>query len=117
MENTLANRPHVTTEEDVRQLMEEVRRIPRLTPEQERELARRCAEGDEEALRQMVSANMGLVIAIARRYYNGAVSLQDGHTAPPRITSKRAASSRGFPQRTQDSTRGSIPSTDIMCAS
>ena len=77
MENTLANRPHVTTEEDVRQLMEEVRRIPRLTPEQERELARRCAEGDEEALRQMVSANMGLVIAIARRYYNGAVSLQD----------------------------------------
>lgn len=77
MTSLLAQKTNDTTQEDLRQLMEEVRRIPRLTPEQERELGRRCAEGDEDAIRQMVSANMGLVIAIARRYYNGNVPLQD----------------------------------------
>lgn len=77
MASLLAQKPDFTTQEELRQLMEEVRRIPRLTPEQEQELGRRCAAGDEEAIRHMVSANMGLVIAIARRYYNGTVPLQD----------------------------------------
>lgn len=64
-------------EEDVRRLLEDIRRIPMLTEQQERELAVRCAQGDEDALKQMVSANMRLVVAIARRYYSGTVPLQD----------------------------------------
>ena len=57
--------------------MEEIRRIPLLTAEQERELAQRSAQGDEDAIRQLVIANLRLVVAIARRYYSGAVPLLD----------------------------------------
>ena len=64
-------------EEDVRRLLEDIHSIPMLTEQQERELAVRCASGDEAAIDQMVSANMRLVVAIARRYYNGGVPLQD----------------------------------------
>ncbi len=64
-------------EEDVRRLLEDIHSIPLLTQQQEQELAIRCAQGDEAAMDQMVSANMRLVVAIARRYYNGTVPLQD----------------------------------------
>ena len=46
-------------EEDVRQYLQEIRRYPMLTPEEERELARRCAEGDEEAIKKMVNSISG----------------------------------------------------------
>ena len=77
MTSTLANRPEMKTEEDMSQFLEEIRCYPLLTPEQERELARRSAQGDEEAIRQLVNANMRLVVAIARRYYSGAVPMLD----------------------------------------
>ena len=38
-------------EDDIRQYLREIREIPRLTPEEERELARRCAQGDNERLK------------------------------------------------------------------
>ncbi len=74
---TLATKPQCTNEEDMRQFMEEVHRIPLLTAQEEKELARRSAVGDEEAIRQLVNANLRLVVAIARRYYTGAVPLLD----------------------------------------
>jgi RNA polymerase primary sigma factor len=72
-----ASRLDPKIEEDVRRLLEDIHSIPLLTEQQERELAVRCAGGDEAAIDQMVSANMRLVVAIARRYYNGNVPLQD----------------------------------------
>jgi RNA polymerase primary sigma factor len=77
MVSVLANKPDVTTEEDMRQFMEEIRRFPLLQPEEERALACRSAQGDEDAIRQLVNANLRLVVAIARRYYSGAVPLLD----------------------------------------
>ncbi len=64
-------------EEDMHQYMQEVRNIPRLSPEQERDLARRCAQGDNEAIRQMVSANLRLVVSVAREYAGRGVPLLD----------------------------------------
>lgn len=66
-----------TGEEDVRQYLSEIRRYPRLTPEEERELARRCAGGDAEAIRAMVSSNLRLVVSVAREYAGRGVPLLD----------------------------------------
>ena len=64
-------------EEGVRQYLNEIRSFPRLTPEAERELARRCAAGDEEAIRLMVSSNLRLVVSVAREYAGRGVPLLD----------------------------------------
>ena len=44
-----------TGEEDVRQYLSEIRRYPRLTPEEERELARRARLGNTPARHHHVS--------------------------------------------------------------
>ena len=69
--------PVSTGEGDVRQYLREIRGFPRLTPEEERELARRCAQGDEDAIRQMVNANLRLVVSVAREYAGRGVPLLD----------------------------------------
>ncbi len=69
--------PAPAAEEDMRQYMQEIRSIPRLTPEEERSLAMRCAQGDQEAIRQMVSANLRLVVSVAREYAGRGVPLLD----------------------------------------
>ena len=64
-------------EDDVRQYLQEIRRYPRLTPDEERELAMGCARGDEESIRRMVSANLRLVVSVAREYAGRGVPLLD----------------------------------------
>ena len=63
--------------EDVRQFLSEIRQFPRLTVEQERDLARRCAQGDENAIRHMVNSNLRLVVSVAREYAGRGVPLLD----------------------------------------
>ena len=69
--------PVSTGEDDMRQYLQEIRRYPRLSPEEERELARRCAAGDKEAIRQMVNSNLRLVVSVAREYAGRGVPLLD----------------------------------------
>ena len=64
-------------EDDVRQFLREIREFPRLTVEEERDLARRCAEGDEDAIRHMVNSNLRLVVSVAREYAGRGVALLD----------------------------------------
>ena len=64
-------------EDDMRQYLRDIRQFPRLTPEEERSLARRCAEGDEDAIRQMVNSNLRLVVSVAREYAGRGVALLD----------------------------------------
>ena len=64
-------------EDDVRMFLREIREFPRLTLEEERSLARRCAEGDEDAIRHMVNSNLRLVVSIAREYAGRGVALLD----------------------------------------
>ena len=64
-------------EDDVRQYLNEIRRFPLLTAEEERLLAARCAAGDEEAIRQMVNSNLRLVVSVAREYAGRGVPLLD----------------------------------------
>ena len=64
-------------EEDMHQFLREVRSYPLLTPEQERTVAKACAEGDEEAIRTLVNSNLRLVVSIAREYAGRGVPLLD----------------------------------------
>ena len=57
--------------------LQEIRQYPRLTPEQERSLAERCAQGDADAIRQMVDSNLRLVVSVAREYAGRGVPLMD----------------------------------------
>ncbi len=64
-------------EEDMRQYLSEIRRYPLLTAQEERALAQRCAQGDEEAIRRMVNSNLRLVVSIAKEYTGRGVPLLD----------------------------------------
>ncbi len=64
-------------EDDVRQYLQQIRQYPRLTPEQEKELAMGCAAGDEDAIRRMVNSNLRLVVSVAREYAGRGVPLLD----------------------------------------
>ena len=64
-------------EDDMRQYLREIREYPRLTAQEERELAHRCAQGDEEAIRRMVNCNLRLVVSVAREYAGRGVPLLD----------------------------------------
>ena len=77
MSNAYTDKENGTKDESMRQYMDEIRQFPLLTPEQERELAARCARGDEEAIRQMVNSNLRLVVSVAREYDKRGVPLMD----------------------------------------
>lgn len=57
--------------------LQEIHRYPRLTPKQEREVAERCAQGDQEAIRTMVNSNLALVVSVARGYTGRGVPMMD----------------------------------------
>ena len=57
--------------------LRQIAQIPLLTPEQEIQLARRIKRGDQKALTQMVTANLRLVVKIARDYANFGLPLLD----------------------------------------
>jgi len=64
-------------EEDVRQFLSEIRAFPLLSAQEERDLARRCAQGDEKAIRELVDSNLRLVVSIAKEYAGRGVALLD----------------------------------------
>jgi RNA polymerase primary sigma factor len=45
-----------------------ISKLPRLTPDEERELGQRIRQGDEEALRRLVEGNLRFVVSYAKRY-------------------------------------------------
>ncbi len=57
-----------STDDPVRMYLKEIGKVNLLTPDEEIELAKRMAEGDEDAKRRMAEANLRLVVSIAKRY-------------------------------------------------
>jgi len=57
--------------------MRDLRKLPIITVEEEKFYARRVAEGNPEARKKMIEANLRLVVKIARRYVNQGLSLLD----------------------------------------
>ncbi len=66
-----------STGDPVRMYLREIGKVPLLTQEQEQELAKRIAQGDQEAAKQMTEANLRLVVSIAKRYVGRGMQLLD----------------------------------------
>ena len=64
-------------EDEANQYLQQIRSIPRLTAEEEKSLAKLCAQGDREAIKKMVTANLRLVVSVAKEYAGRGVPLLD----------------------------------------
>ena len=58
----------ISIEDPVRMYLKEIGKVPLLTADEEVDLARRMAEGDESAKKRLAEANLRLVVSIAKRY-------------------------------------------------
>ena len=77
MTDTPVQENSMLSEDGMHQYIQDIRHFPRLTQEEERTLAKGCAEGDAEAIKLMVSSNLQLVVSIAREYAGRGVPLLD----------------------------------------
>ena len=67
----------VPTDDPVRMYLKEIGKVPLLTAEEERELAIRVQNGDEEAKNKLCESNLRLVVSIAKRYLNRGLTFLD----------------------------------------
>lgn len=68
--DTLLSAEGVSIDDPVRMYLKEIGKVPLLSAEKELELANRMSHGDESAKKQIVEANLRLVVSIAKRYVN-----------------------------------------------
>ncbi|MBR2801876.1 MAG: RNA polymerase sigma factor RpoD [Erysipelotrichaceae bacterium] len=52
----------------VKMYLKEIGRVPLLNPQEEIEIAKQIEDGDEEAKKKLISANLRLVVSIAKKY-------------------------------------------------
>ena len=68
LEQSFANSSHTKINDPVKMYLKEIGRVELLNPEDEPEIARRIQNGDEEAKRILIAANLRLVVSIAKKY-------------------------------------------------
>lgn len=67
----------IGTEDPVRMYLKEIGTVPLLTADEELELAKRKAAGEEYAKERLIEANLRLVVSIAKRYTGRGMSFLD----------------------------------------
>lgn len=67
----------IGTEDPVRMYLKEIGTVPLLSADEEMVLARRKADGDEQAKDRLIEANLRLVVSIAKRYTGRGMSFLD----------------------------------------
>ncbi|MDD6214398.1 MAG: RNA polymerase sigma factor RpoD [Firmicutes bacterium] len=58
----------INIDDHVKMYLKEIGKVPLLDADEETELAKRMADGDEEAKKKLAEANLRLVVSIAKRY-------------------------------------------------
>ena len=67
----------INMDDPVKMYLKDIGRVPLLSPEEEVELAKRMANGDETAKRRLSEANLRLVVSIAKRYVGRGMQFLD----------------------------------------
>ncbi len=67
----------ITMDDPVKLYLKEIGRVPLLSNDEEQELAKKMAEGDEEAKMKLSEANLRLVVSIAKRYVGRGMQFLD----------------------------------------
>ena len=79
-------------DDPVRMYLKEIGQVPLLSAEEEQDLARRVAEGDQEAKNELTEANLRLVVSIAKKYSGRGLHIldliQEGNTGLIRAVDK-----------------------------
>lgn len=65
------------TDDSVKMYLKDIGQVPLLTSEEEKELAERMSQGDEEAKKRLSEANLRLVVSIAKRYVGRGMQFLD----------------------------------------
>ncbi len=68
---------NASLKDPIKMYLREIGKIPLLSPVQERELARRAQMGDKVAREKLITANLRLVVSIAKRYIGRGLSFLD----------------------------------------
>ena len=61
----------------LKQLFKDINEIKMLSADEEKELCKKVADGDEEAKKELVNRNLRLIISVAKHYQNCGLPLQD----------------------------------------
>ncbi|MBQ6654156.1 MAG: RNA polymerase sigma factor RpoD [Erysipelotrichaceae bacterium] len=72
-----ADLPYMRVNDPVKMYLKEIGRVPLLNAEQEREIAQRIVAGDAEAKDDLITANLRLVVAIAKKYVGRGLQFLD----------------------------------------
>ena len=67
----------VATPDTLGMYLREIRKIALLTPEEEKDLARRAKAGDTQAQSELVRRNLRFVVSVAKQYSKGGVPFED----------------------------------------
>jgi len=73
-ENVIRKR---VSSETLKKYLQEISKLERITPEEEKILGDRIREGDKEALQRMVEANLRFVVSFAKKYRGCGLSFLD----------------------------------------
>ena len=68
---------NISLKDPIKMYLKEIGKISLLTPSKERELARRAQKGEVKSKEELITANLRLVVSIAKRYTNRGLSFLD----------------------------------------